>query len=79
MNALIVPAEIAYPSMEKAKNASFAYTLAEGYTLVDLHTRRVDNGEEGKQGFDTKLLQKATHKQNHPTDSAQTRNRKYCY
>lgn len=47
MNALIVPAEIAYPSMEKAKNASFAHTLAEGYTLVDLHTRRVDNGEEG--------------------------------
>lgn len=47
MNTLTAPAEIAYPSLEEAKNALFAHALAEGYALVVLHTRRVGNKKEG--------------------------------
>lgn len=43
MNASNAQTEVAYISLEEDKSAFFAHALAEGYTLVVLHTRRVEN------------------------------------
>lgn len=47
MNALTAPAEIAYPSLEGAKNAFFTHALAGGDALVVLHTRLAGYKKEG--------------------------------
>lgn len=46
MNASNALTEVAYSSLEKAKIAFFVHTLAEGYALLVLQTRRVGNRNE---------------------------------